>query len=423
MKAKITNSLLRALKATGAGYDVNDTELHGFALRISAQGTPTSYSVRYRTANGRRQRLKVGSALIVTPLQARELAQQALADVTKGDDPQDIKKRMRGVQTLGDFIESEYAPQELVHRKTGEGTVKRLKSCFGEFWNWPLQDKAFGTAIGAWRSRRLGDGRSPGTCNRDLKALKAVFAHAIRQGLLEAHPLAGIRHLKTDSQAVIRYLSDEESERLHSALDSREARIREGRESGNGWRAKYGYALLPDLARGSFVDHLKPMVLLSLHTGLRRGEVFSLEWRDVSFERAVLTVRGEIAKSGKTRHVPLNTVACAVLKEWQTQTSSEGLVFKSPSTGERFSNVDAAWRNLLAEAGIERFRWHDVRHHFASQLVMAGVDLNTVRELLGHGDIKQTLRYAHLAPEHKAAAVAKLVNKGGGGETMEHGGE
>ena len=77
--------------------------------------------------------------------------------------------------------------------------------------------------------------------------------------------------------------------------------------------------------------------------------------------------------------------------------------------GEPFNNVRKAWLTLLHSANIKQFRWHDLRHHFASKLLMAGVDLKTARELLGHADIKMTLRYAHLAPEYKARAVEMLV--------------
>jgi len=152
------------------------------------------------------------------------------------------------------------------------------------------------------------------------------------------------------------------------------------------------------------------MILVSLNTGLRQGELFNLKWENINFDRAVLTVTADTAKSGKTRHVPINSATLEILKNWRNQMTGTDLVFASKTTGEIFNNVKKSWASLLKSAGIENFRWHDMRHHFASRLVMAGVDLNTVRELLGHSDLKMTLRYAHLAPEHKANAVEKLVN-------------
>jgi integrase len=151
------------------------------------------------------------------------------------------------------------------------------------------------------------------------------------------------------------------------------------------------------------------MILLSINTGMRRGELFSLKWSNINFEQAILTIDGAYAKSGKTRHIPLNSEALSVLKSWRKQSNTIDLIFPSKD-GNQFNNNKKSWKNILGEAKITKFRWHDMRHHFASKLVMAGVDLNTVRELLGHAEMTMTLRYAHLAPEHKALAVEKLVN-------------
>lgn len=159
MQAKITSQFVKNLKATGKGYEVNDTEMPGFSLRVSAEGKPTSYSVRYRATNGRRQRMKVGSAKVLSPRHARDLAQQSLADVTKGEDPQDIRKRLRGIKTLGSFIEEDYAPHELAHQKSGEATLKRLKACFSEYWNRPIVDRAWNATILTWRNKRIENGR------------------------------------------------------------------------------------------------------------------------------------------------------------------------------------------------------------------------------------------------------------------------
>ena len=105
---------------------------------------------------------------------------------------------------------------------------------------------------------------------------------------------------------------------------------------------------------------------------------------------------------------PLNSEAIHVLKAWRRQSESDGLVFPGKD-GEMLDNVRKAWAGVLKKAGITNFRWHDLRHHFASRLVMEGVPLNTVRELLGHADLNTTLIYAHLAADHKAEAVQKLM--------------
>lgn len=216
--------------------------------------------------------------------------------------------------------------------------------------------------------------------------------------------------MKSDRCSKVRFLTKEEETRLRNTAIEREERIRQARNNANEWRKERKYALTPSIENDQFADYLRPMILVSINTGMRRGEIFSLKWENINFEHALITIEGSYAKSGKTRHIPLNSEALKTLKIWQRQTQTTGFVF-SNKNGEKFDNTKKSWANLLKSANIKNFRWHDLRHHFASRLVMAGVDLNTVRELLGHSDMSMTLRYAHLAPEHKAIAVEKLVKK------------
>jgi integrase len=207
---------------------------------------------------------------------------------------------------------------------------------------------------------------------------------------------------RLDRSAKVRYLSTEEESRLRTALRERDEEMRGARDSANDWRRKRKKELLGALPH--FGDHLTPAVLISMNTGMRRGELLSIRWSAVDWRGKQLTVEGATAKNMQTRHIPLNTEALEVLKQWRDQ--------QTPSS-ERVFAIDtgfkSAWAPLLVRAKIERFRWHDLRHHFASRLVQAAVPLNTVRELLGHGSLAMTLRYAHLAPDQKAEAVARLV--------------
>jgi len=142
-----------------------------------------------------------------------------------------------------------------------------------------------------------------------------------------------------------------------------------------------------------------------MNTGIRRGALFNLKWNDVNLEEKTVTLRSETAKSGKSAVLPLNKTALETLQG----VKHEGeYIFISPRSDTRLNNVSKGWLNLMKRAKIENFRFHDLRHDFASRLVMRGVDLNTVSELMTHSDIKMTLRYAHLAPDKTKSAVDLL---------------
>jgi len=412
MEAKLTARAIAALKPADKPYEVRDTELKGFLLRVQPTGVMTYY-FSYTAENGKRNRYRIGRGGTVSPAQARDAAEIKAGEVALGKDVQAEKKRIRQEEkrsrmaTLDAFLEHKYGPWVVVERRTGKATVQRVRSMFSGFLKKPMGELSE-WEITKWRSEQKKKGKADSSINREVAALKAVLSKAVEWGVIDRHPLAKVKMARLDRGGVVRYLSDGEDIRLRHALDHRECALREKRAKGNQWRKKRGYLLLPDLGQQNFADHIKPMTLLSLNTGMRRGEVFSLTWDSVHFKGEMLTVHGKTAKSAQTRHIPLNPEALAVLKGWQKDRGETvGLVFPNKE-GKRFDNIKRAWESVLNIAGIQGFRWHDLRHTFASKLVMAGADLNTVRELLGHSDIKMTLRYAHLAPEHKAAAVALL---------------
>ena len=405
MKATITARMVASLKATGRPYNVRDTKIVGFMLRVSGKGK-ASYAVWYRLPTGKSAIYTLGKADILSVAQARVLAREALNAAAHGQDPRQEKRAAKG-DTLRGFLDGEYR-EHMAKWRTGHTQVKRIRTGFPGLLDKKLVD------ITEWQVSKVRGKRlkevSAGTWNRDLSALKACLSRAREWGMIEVNPIADMKREKEDRQPVTRYLEPDEEQRLLEALDSRQERMRRERDTFNAWRRERGYKEFPDVRAVAYVDYFSPMVLLALHTGARRGELFNLEWRDVDLKQAMLTVRGEITKSGKTRHIPLNAVALFVLQNWRAQTSSDRLIFESP-TGGRFDNANTSWRNLMKEAAIDNFRWHDIRHHFASRLVMAGVDLNVVRELLGHSDLKMTMIYAHLSPKNLSDAVSLLVRQ------------
>ncbi|WP_352426187.1 site-specific integrase [Aminomonas paucivorans] len=408
MQEKLTQAMVQGLASQAARYSVRDTVLPGLILRVDPSGRKTYYIDYVRPDTFRRTSYKLGRADHLTVAQAREAAKDFLASVHLGEDPAE-KRRHHASETLGDFILRHYAPWVRENRRSGDATIKRILASFAPLLPLPVQDLT-PLRLERWRSdRRRGGTLKAATLNRDVGSLKAALNWGAKHGILAHNPIAGMEMLQErDSEAKVRYLSEDERSRLFAALDEREERLRQERERYNAWLQERKEPPKPDLRTVAFADHLKPMVILSLNTGIRRSSLFGLEWRDVDFDNENLTVRAAVAKAGKTYHVPLNRAALDMLRKWRGQSRGNGLVFPSPKTGGVFENCDSSWVGVLKDAGIENFRWHDMRHDFASHLVMAGVDLNTVRELLGHANLTMTLRYAHLAPEVKRRAVGVL---------------
>ncbi len=150
--------------------------------------------------------------------------------------------------------------------------------------------------------------------------------------------------------------------------------------------------------------HLEPIVVTALNTGMRRGEILPLKWDQVDLQHGFILLRSDETKSGERREVPINATLRATL-QGITRRLDVPYVFFDPATGKPYGEVKRSFQSALRRAKIQDFHFHDLRHTFASHLVMAGVDLTTVKELLGHKNITTTLRYAHLAPAHKVKAM------------------
>jgi integrase len=282
--------------------------------------------------------------------------------------------------------------------------VQCIRAHFADLLKTPLSAIDVPTIDRWWRDRLSGDGKrkvTKTTVYRNLATLRAALSMAVEWKLLDQNPLLGMRQKGVEARKIIRFLSPAEEARLRDALAARDRKLIQGRANANAIRRARRIAILPDIPQDGFGDHLTPVVLLALNTGLRRGELLSLQWSDVDLEAKVITIQARNAKNGRQRHIPINAEALSVLTRWTQQCDGQGVVFEP-------NDIKKGWGALLQEAKISNFRFHDLRHDFASKLVRKGVDLNTVRELLGHADITMTLRYAHLQPDGLAAAVAKL---------------
>jgi integrase len=387
---KIDSELLRQIvkaKAPATPKEIRD-KAQGLVLRHQPTGHAALYAL-----GGRGQRKRICTAIDIVDATRPQTLRWAICEARKFQGKaaagELVPVERTKTPTLRQFIDGTVSGHKF-RDTVAKGEPERILAAFASILDRQL-DKISPLDLARFAKRQIDKGRKPASILRPARNLHAALEKAVQWKLISTNPLAGaikskgrVRLAEIALQPIerrVRYLTPDEETRLRETLRSRDGRAR---------------------------DYLLPAVITSMLTGLRRGEQFKLTWGDVDFGSKQLTVRASTAKAGKTRHVAMCPEAVEILKAWKPDgADNKDFVFITPK-GQPIIDPKKAFNALVRAAGISGFTWHDLRHTFASKLAMQGVDLLTIKELLGHSSVRMTEVYAHLQPHRHHEAVARL---------------
>jgi site-specific recombinase XerD len=323
-----------------------------------------SWWIQYWDAQGRRRREKAG-----TKSNAIKLYTKRKAQALEGKKlPENLRKKAITFREIADDALA-YARAHNSRLANYDG---RMKVVLGWFSDRPAEGITPQDIDRQLTENAEARKWAPATVNRYKALISLCYTLAIKNGKLTSNPARLVKHCK-ENNGRIRFLTAEEETKLRAAIRRRH---------------------LPELE-------------IAINTGMRLSEQYGLERPNVSLERKLVTVPK--SKNGSVRHIPLNARALAAFK-WVLQSHSDNELFRHHANAVT-GHAPRWFGTAVDKAGIAPITWHGLRHTFASRLVMAGVDIRTVQELMGHKSILMTMRYAHLAPDHQRAAVEKLEEK------------
>ncbi len=330
--------------------------------------------IDYYLPNGKRKREVVTIPGVDPKHINREDAKKALsirkAEIAQGKfDIAQTEKRIPFTKLAERFIEYSKANKRSYERDIT--SIKFLSRAFG--------DKSI-QQINTWHVEqyksnrkkeltRYGKPPANATINRELACLKTMFKKAIEWDMASNNPAKDVKLFK-ENNINLRILSNEEFQRLHNSSS----------------------------------ELLRSFLTIAVNTGMRPNEILNLKWEDVNFKQGYVLVSN--SKNNESRMIPMNESLKDALRRLYKETNLQ-YVF-SHKDGEPIKSVKHGFWSALRRSGINHCRIYDLRHTFATNLVMAGVDIVTVQELMGHKDISMTKRYSHPTPEHKKQAVNKL---------------
>ncbi|MDR0653273.1 MAG: site-specific integrase [Synergistaceae bacterium] len=410
---KLTQSNITAIKPNGQKQWISDDsgETRGLKLYVGPTGVKIWYFVK-RDSNRKVVYRKIGPFPDLSLAEAREQARIlggkiALKEDIKREKPAEKMK-------LSELIDS-YEKNVASGQKSGVQSMYLLRSFVRSLMNTPI-DEITPDVIETLRQREKRDVKGT-TFNKRIGTLRTALSWGVDNPnipLIE-NPLARLRRQSEhDNLKIMKFLSNEEISRLFAALDDREDNARMHRASHEDFRDERGYEPLPTKI-GAFVDYLKPLIIFAVYTGARRGSIFSLEWRNVDFDAKKIYLRPEASKTAEavTLDISKSAPLLDTLEKWRDQcdnTRPNDLVFPSPKTGKRFTDIKKAWHSLTKTANLSGWRFHDLRHYFGSTLANSGIHPLVIKSLMGHKNLSTTERYAHVADKAKTAAMEALAN-------------
>lgn len=235
-------------------------------------------------------------------------------------------------------------------------------------------DKITPKLISEYKNKRFTEGAKPATLQKELICLSHAFNLAIKEWeWTTVNPVQKVK-IPNPHNEIDRWLTFEEQERLLKACHDRQ------------W--------------------LKEVIVFALNTGMRQGEIVNLMWSDVDLFRKTAILHK--TKNKEKRTVPLNQTVIDMLKDKSKVVSIKGCVFTQNGTKSTKREIQRQFSTALKRAKIDNFRFHDLRHTFATRLAQASIDIYTIAKLLGHKDIRMTQRYAHHCPESLRSGVNVL---------------
>jgi integrase len=404
MPIKLTQRSVSSLKAKSVRYEVCDSELAGFRVRVAPDGEKT-FAVLYRAGSGReaqRRRLTIGRYGTLTVDQARISARRILGQVAQGEDPASERTKSRKSLTLAALGASYLV--EVRNRRKQTTAVE-----YSRMWQ-----KHVIPALGAKKVSEIatGDVRrlhrsmsgTPYLANRVVAMLGGFFSFAAQEEAREAHdnPAHGIEFYP--ERARERFLSAAEFRRLGEALSKAESEgIPPAPSDRRTPQGKHTLKHRPrnwDAPRPADPFAIAAVRLLAL-TGCRESEILSLRWDAVDLETGYL--RFADTKTGPSNR-PIGDSAAEILRNLP-RIAGNPYVLPGSQSGQHLKEIKRLWHAVRHAAKLEELRLHDLRHSFASVPATGGESILIIRSLLGHSRVSTTERYAHLAndPLRRAA--------------------